>query len=176
MLLVVRPVLDDARLQGQGRPDWRLRPTRTDAHPWTSDVDEPATMEVAEALTDERRAQIEHLSQQHDAHALAHDEGLDAYAITGRAAVLLEAIAEDAVPPWVEHRLDAAPTDLVVTFTVRWVPANLTLVEAEELSPILRREREHARQRVRHVTRAVVEAVGGVITDDEGFEVDRYAL
>jgi hypothetical protein len=176
MLLVVRPVLDDARLQGQAQPDWRLRPMTTDTQPWTRDVDEPATLDVAEALTDERRSEIERLSQQHDAHALAHDDGLDAYAITGRAAVLLEAIAEDAVPPWVEQRLGVTSTDLVVTFTVRWVPANLTLVEAEELSPILRHERDHARQRVLQVTRAVVEAVGGVITDDEGFEVDRYTL
>ena len=39
--------------------------------------------------------------EQHDAHALAHDEGLDGYAITGLDDVLLEAMAEDAVPPWV---------------------------------------------------------------------------
>ena len=63
-----------------------------------------------------------------------------------------------------------------MTFSVRWAPANVTLLEAEELSPILRREREHARQRVRAIARAVVEAVSGVITDDEGFEVDRYSL
>jgi hypothetical protein len=76
----------------------------------------------------------------------------------------------------VEHRLGAGPTDLVVTFTVRWVPANLTLQEAEELSPILRRERDLAHDRVRAVARAVVEAVSGVISDSDGFEVDRYSL
>jgi hypothetical protein len=176
MLLVVQPVMRGARLQGEGQPDWRVRPVATDTRPWTVDVDDPATLDVAEALTPERLAEIERISQQHDAYALAHDEGLDGYAITGLDDVLLEAIAVDAVPPWVEQRLGAAPNDRVVTFSVRWVPANLTLLEAEELSPILRREREHARARVRAVARAVVEAVSGVLTDDEGFEVDRYTL
>jgi hypothetical protein len=176
MLLVVQPVLRGARLQGPEQPDWRVHPALTDTTPWTVEVDEPATLDVAEALTEERWAEVEQVSQQHDAHALAADEGLDGYAITGRDDVLLEAMAEDAVPSWVEQRLGVAPTDLVVTFAVRWVPANLTLLEAEELSPILRREREHGRHRVRTVTRAVVEAVSGVITDDEGFEVDRYSL
>jgi hypothetical protein len=176
MLLVVRPVMRGARLQGEEQPDWRVRPMSTDRQPWTVDVDDPATLDVAEALSDQRLAEIEHISQQFDAYAMAHDEGLDGYAISGLDDVLLEAIAEDAVPPWVEQRLGAAPTDRVVTFSVRWTPANLTLLEAEELSPILRQERDHARDRVRAVTLAVVEAVSGVITDDEGFEVDRYSL
>jgi hypothetical protein len=176
MLLVVQPELPGARLQGAEQPDWRVRQRAADTTPWTLDLDDPATLDVAEALTDERRAEVEQQSQQHDAYALAHDEGLDGYAITGRDDVLLEAMAEDAVPPWVEQRLGATASDLVVAFSVRWVPANLTLLEAEELSPILRRERQHARLRVRAVARAVVEAVGGVITDDEGFEVDRYSL
>jgi hypothetical protein len=169
-------VMPGAKVQGEGHPDWRVRPLTTDRQPWTVDVDDPATLDVAEALSDERLEEIERLSQRHDAYALAHDEGLDGYAITGLDNVLLEAIAEDAVPPWVEQRLGTAPTDRVVTFSVRWAPANVTVLEAEELSPILRRERDHIRDRVRAVTRAVVEAVSGVITDDEGFEVDRYTL
>jgi hypothetical protein len=176
MLLVVQPVMRGAQLQGETQPDWRVRPMNADRQPWTVDVDDPATLDVAEALSQERLAEIERISQQHDAYARAHDEGLDGYAITGPDDVLLEAIAEDAVPPWVEQRLGAAPNDRVVTFSVRWTPANLTLLEAEELSPILRHERDHARDRVRAVTLAVVEAVSGVITDDEGFEVDRYSL
>jgi hypothetical protein len=176
MLLVVQPVLPGAHLQGAEQPDWGVQRANSDTMPWTLDVDDPVTLDVAEALTDERWAEVEHLSMQHDAHALAADEGLDGYAIIGRDDVRLEAMAEDAVPPWVEQRLGTASTDLVVTFSVRWLPANRTMLEAEELSPILRREREHARQRVRAVTRAVAEAVSGVIMDDEGFEVDRYSL
>jgi hypothetical protein len=176
MLLVLEKVLPGASLQGPGPNDWRVRPLSPDTQPWTVDVHETATLDVAEALTAERRDELEHVSRQHDAYALAHDEGLDGYAITGRDDVLLEAMAEDAVPSWVDQRLGAQPTDLVVTFTVRWTPANVTLQEAEELSPILRRERDLARQRVRAVTRAVVEAVSGVITDSDGFEVDRYSL
>jgi hypothetical protein len=176
MLLVVRPAMPGARVQGEAHLDWRVRPMTTDRQPWTVDVDDPATLDVAEALSDERLAEIEHLSRQHDAYALAHDEGLDGYAITGLDNVLLEAIAGDAVPPWIEQRLGTAPTDRVVTFSVRWAPPNVTVLEAEELSPILHRERDRARDRVRAVTRAVVEAVSGVITDDEGFEVDRYTL
>lgn len=176
MQLVVQGVLPGARLQGEEQSDWRVRPISTDTQPWTIDVHDPATLDAAEALTDERRAEIEDASRQHDAHALAHDEGLDGYAITGRDDVLLEAMAEDAVPRWVEQRLGADPTDMIVTFAVRWVPANLTLQEAEELSPILRRERDLAHQRVRAVTRAVVEAVQGIVTDSDGFEVDRYSL
>jgi hypothetical protein len=176
MLLVVQPAMRSPRLQGEERPDWRVGPTTTDGQPWTVDVDDPATLDVAEALSPERLAEIERISRHHDAYAMAHDEGLDGYAITGLDDVLLEAIAEDAVPPWVEQRLGSEPTDRVVTFSVRWTPASLTLLEAEELSPILRRERERARERVRAVALAVVEAVSGVITDDEGFEVDRYSL
>lgn len=176
MLMVLQPALPGARLQGAEPADWRLRPASTDTEPWTVDPHEPATIDVAEALDDERRALIEHVSQQHDRYAVAHDEGLDGYAITGNDDVLLEAMAEDAVPTWVEQRLGAEPTDMVVTFSVRWTPANRTLSEAEELSPILRRERDHAQQRVRRVAQAVVEAVSGVITDSDGFEVDRYTL
>lgn len=176
MMLVVQHVLPGARLQGEEQSDWRLRPTSTDVQPWTIDLDDDATLDVAEALTEEQRAEIEDVSRQHDAHALANDEGLDGYAITGRDDVLLEAMAEDAVPTWVEQRLGAEPTDMVVTFTVRWVPANATLQEAEELSPILRSERDLAHRRVRAVARAVVEAVQGVVTDYDGFEVDRYSL
>lgn len=176
MLLLVQPVLPGARLQGEEQSDWRLRPTATDTGPLTLDHNDPATLDVAEALTDERRAEVEEISRQHDEYALANDEGLDGYAITGRDGVLLEAMAEDVVPSWVEQQLGADRTDLVVTFTVRWVPANVTLQEAEELSPILRRERDLARQRVRAVARAVVEAVRGVVTDSDGFEVDRYSL
>jgi hypothetical protein len=176
MLLVVQSVLPGARLQGEEQSDWRLRSRPTDTGPWTLDLDDPSTLDVAEALTDERRTEIELVSQQHDEYALANDEGLDGYAITGHHDVLLEAMAEDAVPPWLEDRLGTDRTDMVVTFTVRWVPANVTLQEAEELSPILRRERDLARQRVRAVTRAVVEAVRGVVTDSDGFEVDRYSL
>jgi hypothetical protein len=176
MLMVVQPVMPGARLHGGEQHDWRVRPLVSDTQPWTIDPSDPATLDVAEALSDERWDEVEHVSRQHDAHALAHDDGLDGYAITGRDDVLLEAMAEDAVPPWVEHRLGAGPTDLVVTFTVRWVPANLTLQEAEELSPILRRERDLAHDRVRAVARAVVEAVSGVISDSDGFEVDRYSL
>lgn len=176
MLMVLQPVLPGAHLAGQEPDDWRTRHVSTDTEAWTLDLDDPMTLDVADALTDERRAEIEHLSRQHDARALEADEGLDGYAIIGRDDVLLEAMAEDAVPSWVERRLGAAPTDLVVTFTVRWVPANLSLIEAEELSPILRGERDLAHHRVRTVTRAVVEAVSGVITDTDGFEVDRYSL
>ncbi|HET8615505.1 MAG TPA: hypothetical protein VFL94_08275 [Actinomycetales bacterium] len=176
MLLVLQNALPGAQLQGAAASDWRVRPLTTDTEPWTVDLADPATLDVAEALSDERRDEVEAVSRQHDTYALAHDEGLDGYAITGRDDVLLEAMAEEAVPSWVEQRLGAEPTDLVVTFTVRWLPANVTLQEAEELSPILRRERDHARERVRAVTRAVVEAVSGVITDNDGFEVDRYSL
>jgi hypothetical protein len=176
MLLVVQPELPGARLQGPEPRDWRVQHARSDTAPWSLDADDPATLDVAEALTDERRVEVERASQQHDAYALAHDDGLDGYAITGRDDVLLEAIAEDAVPPWVAQRLGALPAEPVVTFSVRWAPPNPTLLEAEELSPILHREREHARLRVRAVARAVVEAVSGVISDDEGFEVDRYSL
>lgn len=176
MLLVVQNVLPGARLQGQEESDWRVRPVTTDTQPWTLDVHDPATLDVAEALSDERWAEIEEASRLHDAHALAHDEGLDGYAITGRDDVLLEAMAEDSVPTWIERRLAADPTDMVLTFTVRWATANVTLQEAEELSPILRRERDLAHQRVRAVTRAVVEAVQGIVTDRDGFEVDRYSL
>jgi hypothetical protein len=176
MLLVVQPALPGAVLQGEQEADWRVRPLATDAQPWTVDVDDPVTLDVAEALSDERWTEIDQASAQHDAYAMTHDQGLDGYAITGRDDVVLEAMAEDAVPAWVEQRLGAEPTDLVVTFSVRWVPANVTLQEAEELSPILRRERDLAQQRVRVLARAVVEAVGGVITDSDGFEVDRYSL
>ena len=63
MLLVVQPELPAARLQGDEPRDWRVRRARTDTSPWTLDADDPMTLDVAEALTDERRAEVEDISR-----------------------------------------------------------------------------------------------------------------
>lgn len=177
MLAVLQPVMPGVHPQG-ATPDpreWRTRARPVDTSPWSVAPDEPASLDVASALSRDRLADIDAMSAAHDAYASAHDDGLDGYQLEGRDDVVVQAIAEDAVPPWIVARL-GADDQLVLTYTVRWLPQNRSLKESEDLSPILRQARDRARQRVRAIARTLAEVTLGIITTSDGFEADRYQL
>jgi hypothetical protein len=61
-------------------------------------------------------------------------------------------------------------------YEVRWDCPDPAERERRRPSPALIASRERVRQRLAQVTRSVVEATSGVVVDEDGFRVDRYAL
>jgi hypothetical protein len=124
----------------------------------------------------------------HDAQALAGEDTLDAYAavvalpealdvrgepVDGGDVDVLVHVDEQPLPalrhlPWAQGP--------VVVYEVRWACPDPEQAERETQAPEHVRAREAAVPVVAVVTRAVVEAVGGVILDEDGFLVDRYHL
>ncbi len=148
--------------------------TAWDLHPL-----DPLTVDLQLALGDTDHALIEEVADEHDAHSLGGDVVLDGYALTALGNVVVEVIQEDAVPGWVRHRVGhqlLQEGDPVVTYTVRWLPHEPSLLESEDPPYGFRLERDRVRPRMQAAALALAEATAGVISDAAGFEVDRYVL
>jgi hypothetical protein len=66
--------------------------------------------------------------------------------------------------------------DPYVTYEVRWLPLDPASRERRHPDEAHLATRERVKPAVAAVARAVVEAAGGVVTDEDGFWVDRYSL
>ncbi|WP_426564653.1 hypothetical protein ACPPVT_01120 [Angustibacter sp. McL0619] len=147
--------------------------------PWSVHPLDPLGADLAHALGDPDRELIEAVAAQHDAHALEGGVVLDGYALTALGSLVVEVIQEDAVPSWVRERVSRqllAATNPVVTYSVRWVTHDPHLLESEDPPYAVRLERERVKPRMRAAALTLAEATAGVVTDSDGFEVDRYSL
>ncbi len=123
------------------------------------------------------------LHEQADAYDMAvlqGEDSIDAYAVVGP--------IDDGTAGAIEVRVHVAPAPEpavmreawsdgpYVVYEIRWVCADQAQREQRTPSPEFAQLRGHAGDAVLAVTRALVEATSGVVTDEDGFWVDRYAL
>jgi hypothetical protein len=170
LLGVVARDLPGARLMVEGA-DWTGPPD--EAYLGTAldgDAGHPLSDEQLDALhTAADRADLETLAGPDilDAFAIAADLGPD-----GAIEVLVH-LTEPGEPalvgqPWA--------TDEPMTYEVRWVSADPDEREQRYPSDAFLDGRDRVTPLVRAVTLSIVEATSGVIRDEDGFAVDRYAL
>lgn len=148
--------------------------TAWDMHPL-----DPRSVDLELALGDIDHELIDTVADEHDSQALERDVVLDGYALTALGNIVVEVIQEDAVPGWVRARVGhqlLAEGDPVVTYAVRWLPHEPSLLESEDPPYGFRLERDRVRPRMQAAALALAEATAGVVSDAGGFEVDRYAL
>jgi hypothetical protein len=116
-----------------------------------------------------------------DMASLAEEDTIDAYAVAGEvgpsgqdgAIDVLVHVSEPGEPAVAGEVWSAHP---FVTYEVRWSCPEPEERERRVPGPAYLACRERVRPSVKAVARALVEATGGVITDEEGFRIDRYAL
>jgi hypothetical protein len=125
-------------------------------------------------------AWLHHQADAYDLEALQGEDSVDAYAVVGSIA--------DGRAGMIEVRVHVAPAPEpavvreewadgpYVVYEVRWVCPDQGERERRTPSPEYVQLRQHAAEEVLAVVRSVVEAVSGVVTDEDGFWVDRYFL
>ncbi len=172
LLAVVSGPLPGASLDLGGR---RFTGPATDPEPWSSDLLDPAVVDVSHAADERLRLAAQVVAAANDARVLAGPDVVDGFEVRGDSHLRVGVMHEEHVPPWVRRRLQQA-VDPVVTFSVGWQPADVVPLEAEQPPYAFRLERERVRPRLRVTARAIAEVTHGVVTDADGFEVDRYTL
>jgi hypothetical protein len=131
-------------------------------------------------LTPDELAQLHSKADKYDIRALSTDQ-LDAYAIIGEITrgghdglvELLVHVAEGTEPVVADQEWAGKA---FITYEARWLPPDPAERERRALSAGFVGSRERAKPVVAALMRAVVEVTGGVVTDEDGFAVDRYSL
>lgn len=128
-------------------------------------------------------AELEYLHAQADAYdldVLAGDEAIDSFAVIGPIGSGRDGTIEIRVhvapapePAVLEEEWADGP---YVVYEVRWACPDPALRERRVPPPEYLASRVRAAQMVVAVTRVIVEATSGVVTDEDGFWVDRYLL
>jgi hypothetical protein len=132
-------------------------------------------------LSQQELADLHHLADRQDLQALAGEDVIDGFAIAGElgpcggdgAVEVLVHVGREREPAVAGHPWSTSP---FVTYEVRW--ASTAWEEREQRLPSAGyvSSRERVQPVVRAVARVIVEATGGVVTDEDGFWVDRYLL
>jgi hypothetical protein len=173
---LLSPDLPGLRIDvGQVRPS--VAGTVTD--PWTTGRLRPVRLDTGPQLSDVDKRAVIKLSDEHDAWALQEPQLLDGYGLVADGNVVIEVIPEETMPGWVRQRVGAqvpGPQDPLVTYKVRWLPADRLALESEDPPYSFRLERDRIGPRLRTACRTIAEATAGAISDEAGFEVDRYSL
>ena len=177
LLDLLSPVLPGASVDLGGQP-W-TGPGEVDPEPWSLDPLDPAGLDVVHALDDERRTAAAVVGAANDARALARPDVVDGFEVRADSSLRVGQMHEDLVPAWVRRRVAdrlPRPRDPVVTFSVGWQPADFAQLEAEQPHYLFRLQRERIRPRLQAAARVIAEVTSGVVTDADGFEVDRLTL
>jgi hypothetical protein len=132
-------------------------------------------------LSPQELAAIHHVADRRDMQALAGEDVIDGFAIAGElgpqggdgAVEVLVHVGREREPAVAGHPWAGSP---FVTYEVRW--ASTAWEERERRLPSVGYLASRARVQpvVRAVARVIVEATGGVVTDEDGFWLDRYTL
>lgn len=133
------------------------------------------------ALHPHELAHLHHIADQNDLDMMAADHVIDGFAVAGDvgrngedgAIEVLVHVGRDREPavadqPWAEHPF--------VTYEVRWAPHAWEERERRLPSAHYVASRQRVQPIVRALARLIVEATGGVVTDEDGFWLDRYSL
>ena len=177
LLDLLSPSLPGAAVDLGGRP-WS-GPGEVDPEPWSLDPLHPAALDVVHASDDDRRTAAAVVGAANDARVLARPDTVDGFELRADDSLRVGAMHEDAVPPWVRRRLVdrlTRPHDPVVTFSVGWQPEDRAQLEAEQPPYLFRLQRERVRPQLQAAARVIAEVTRGVVTDADGFEVDRSTL
>lgn len=133
-------------------------------------------------LAPHERDTLHAAADRHDLTAGSPEQGvLDGYAVVapfgddgyGGDVEVLVYVAEVEVPAVADQEWANRP---FVTYEVRWETADPADRERRVISEAHRAARERVAPVVARVARAIVEATFGVVTDEDGFLVDRYTL
>lgn len=173
LLAAVARTLPGAAVDLGGTP-W-TGPAAPTPHAEPSDVGQ---LDVLHASDDGLRLAAAVVGAVNDGRALAGPDVLDGYEVLADDDLRVAVTYEDHVPPWVRRRLtDRVPdAGAAVTFSVGWLPADVIRLESEQPLFAFQRSRELVRPYVRATARVLAELTDGVVTDADGFEVDRSAL
>jgi hypothetical protein len=124
---------------------------------------------------------LQALADEHDLATLRQEEVIDGYALVGEvgaygqdgAVEVLVHVGDPDEPSVAEQEWASAP---FATYEVRWSCPEPDERERRTPSDSYLAARDRVRPVVSAVARTVVEAAAGVITDEDGFWLDRYAL
>jgi hypothetical protein len=151
---------------------------------WSGPPDEAYTGELvrddiaADPLTEQELYELHASADQVDMHVIGEVDVLDAFSIVGDVGAdgLIEVLVHltdmdepvMAGQPWAHGEF--------VTYEVRWSSLDPAERESRYPSEAFRGSRARVAPLIAKTTRAIVEAVGGVVVDEDGFGVDRYTL
>jgi hypothetical protein len=174
MLGVVSRVLPSARLEIEGQH-------------WSGPSDEvysgaAITQATAGApLSPHDLGRLHHIADQHDLSRMAQEDSIDAFAVAGDiglygedgAVEVLVNVGRDREPAVADQPWSGSP---FVTYAVRWASTDWEDRERRLPSSAYLASRARVQPLVTAVARLIVEAAGGVVTDEDGFWLDRYGL
>ncbi|CAM3779803.1 hypothetical protein OCAE111667_25785 [Occultella aeris] len=144
------------------------------ARPAAAPASRPTPVAGTEDLDEGERAWIHAEADAFDAHALAAEPATEAYgavyALPDGATIAVEVEAEVSVPLVLEG-LDWARSG-VIRYDLRWFPADPEAYRCAPLDAATVAARERATVLVEGAARALLDAIGGETTDDDGFLVD----
>lgn len=135
----------------------------------------------AEPLSPQALSQLHHSADQIDLTVMAGEQIIDGFAVAadlgtygedGAVEVVVH-IGREREPAVAEQHWAPQP---FVTYEVRWAPAAWEERERRLPSPHYLASRHRVQPLVRALARQIVEATGGVVTDEDGFWLDRYIL
>jgi hypothetical protein len=140
-----------------------------------------ASLISANPLSPDELSRLHHLADQHDMARLAGEDSIDGFAITGEigpcgedgAVEVLVSVGREREPAVAGQVWSDRP---FVTYQVRWAATAWEERERRLPSPAYLASRRQVQPLVRSVARVIVEATGGVVTDEDGFWLDRYTL
>lgn len=126
-------------------------------------------------------SQLHHSADQVDLTVMAADHVIDGFAVAGDlgahgedgAVEVLVHVGRDREPAVADQGWAAQP---FVTYEVRWAPADWQERERRLPAAHYLASRQRVQSVVRALARQIVEATGGVVTDEDGFWLDRYTL
>ncbi|HET9655515.1 MAG TPA: hypothetical protein VFP72_09185 [Kineosporiaceae bacterium] len=141
----------------------------------------PYAQDIAhDPLRADELAWLHQRADAYDLDVLAGEDSVDAYAVVGQIgngrAGAIEVRVHVAPAPEPAVVREAWADGPYVVYEVRWACPDLVQRERRVPLPEFAAMRRHAAEEVLAVTRSVVEAVSGVVTDEDGFWVDRYFL
>jgi len=125
------------------------------------------------------------MADEHDLAALRAEDTIDAYAVVAEIATVGRAPGEDGAIEVLVHVAEPGEPSVAdqpwgahpfVTYEVRWACADAEERERRVPASSYLAARERVRPLISAVARTLVEATGGVVTDEEGFPLDRYRL
>jgi hypothetical protein len=174
LLGIVQRVLPSARLEIEGQ-DWNG--PSDDVYSGVA----VAALTAHEPIGSHDLRRIHHQADQQDLALLAQDHAIDGFAVAGEidahgehgAIEVLVTVGREREPAVADQVWADSP---FITYQVRWAAADWEQRERRLPSNAYLASRRLVRPLVSAVARSIVEATGGVVTDEDGFWLDRYGL
>jgi hypothetical protein len=178
--------LDPDTLKGVVSRELPTAALALDAAPWNGPAPDVYTGHAYQDETDhdplhpDELAWLHQRADAYDLEALAGEDCVDAYSVVGPIgngqAGMIEVRVHVAPAPEPAVMREEWADGPYVVYEIRWICPDRRERERRVASPEFVMVRRHAADEVLAVVRSVVEATSGVVTDEDGFWVDRYFL